>query len=108
MQVKWSKQAGRELDIILVYTKERFGEKIAVQFFERVKKHTHRLSQNPYLGFSEPLLKERHQNYRSLIFHKHFKIVYFIDYDKDTIFIADIWDTRREPVNLAKRIKKST
>lgn len=40
----------------------------------------------------------------SLLIHTHFKLVYYIA--KDTIKIADLWDTRRDPDKLKKRIKK--
>lgn len=105
MQVKWSEQAKRELDVILVYGKDNFGEEVAIKLFETTKEFTFHLAQNPHLGFPEPLLKGRNKVYRSLVIHKHYKIVYYADEKKNTIFIADIWDVRREPIKLLKRIK---
>jgi hypothetical protein len=32
-------------------------------------------------------------------------IIYWYDEPNDTVYIEDIWDTRRAPQNLAKRIK---
>ena len=34
-----------------------------------------------------------------------FKIIYHYDAVNDVVHIADIWDTRRDPIKLAKRIK---
>ena len=33
-----------------------------------------------------------------------FKIIYWYDEPNDTVYIEDIWDTRRAPQNLTKRI----
>lgn len=105
MQINWSEQAKRELDAILTYGNDNFGEQVAIKLFETTKEFTLRLTQNPHLGFPEPLLKERNKIYRSLVIHKHYKMVYYIDKEKDTIFIVDIWDVRREPIKLAKGVE---
>ena len=36
---------------------------------------------------------------------KRFKLIYYYAESSDTVHIADIWDTRREPSKLSKRIK---
>ena len=40
--------------------------------------------------------------YRSIVATKYNKIIYFID--GDTIYIADLWDTRREPDTLISKL----
>ena len=37
-------------------------------------------------------------------FCKHCKVVYFVDEEADTLVIADVWDTRREPKNLMQNL----
>lgn len=103
MQIDWSRKALRELDIIIGQCEEQFGIRIALRFYHSVNDFEVRLSENPSLGHPEPLLAERKRNYRSLLIHKHFKLVYYAT--KDAIKIADIWDTRRDPDKLEKRIK---
>ena len=39
----------------------------------------------------------RKAQYRSMVIHKHFKLVYRIDEQRQVIRIAALWDTRREP-----------
>lgn len=104
MQIDWSKRALRELDIVIGQCEEEFGTRVALRFYQTITDFEVRLSANPALGYPEQFLAERSRNYRSLLIHTHFKLVYYIA--KDTIKIADLWDTRRDPDKLKKRIKK--
>lgn len=104
MQIDWSRKALRELDIAIGYCEEQFGTRIALRFYQTITDFEVRLSANPSLGYPEPLLAGRSRNYRSLLVHAHFKLVYYIA--EDVIKIADLWDTRRDPDKLKKRIKK--
>lgn len=105
MQVKWKKQAMRQLEAIIAYGEKNFGKQATVRFYSKVKACDARLADNPELGFPEPVLAERKRNYRSLLVNEHYKIIYWIDTAQNIIYIADLWDTRREPVRLAKRMK---
>lgn len=93
MQVKWSRRAGRALDTALAQGAKLFGIRATTLFYNRVKSY-------------EPLLanRPRHQ-YRSLVVHEHFKLIYYIDLPHDTLYIADLWDTRREPSRQADPLK---
>ena len=53
------------------------------------------LAANPRLGITEPLLAGRKREYRSIVVHKLFKLVYYVK--DETLYIAALWDTRREP-----------
>ncbi len=103
MQIDWSKRALRELDIVIGQCEAQFGIRVALHFYQTLTDWEVHLSDNPSLGFPEPLLVDRNRNYRSLLIHAHFKLVYYIA--KDAIKIADLWDTRRDPEKLKKRIK---
>lgn len=63
------------------------------------------LSRWPTSGFPEPLLKEAPLFYRSRHINKRFKIIYWYDEPNDMVVIEDIWDTRRNPEFLTKRVK---
>lgn len=54
------------------------------------------------MGKIEPLLAGRPQNFRSLVIHKHYKLIYYID--EDTIYIAALIDTRADPDSLAEKL----
>lgn len=102
-EVKWSKRANQARIAALTYGAEEFGIQTAQRLNNRIENYTCSLSHNPLLGATEPLLKERHLQYRSLVIHKHYKLVYRIE--DNIIYIVDFWDVRREPKQLAHRIR---
>ena len=62
------------------------------------------LAANPRLGITEPLLAGRKREYRSIVVHKLFKLVYYVK--DETLYIAALWDTRREPRAQADNLTK--
>ena len=62
------------------------------------------LAANPRLGIAEPLLAGRKREYRSIVVHKLFKLVYYVK--DETVYIAALWDTRREPRTQADNLTK--
>lgn len=107
MKYQWRKQAETQLAKEVRYCQQHFGARIALRFIDSVDKQVKLLSTQPYIGIIEPLLagRKRHQ-YRSLVVHEHFKLIYYIDQPNDILYIADLWDTRREPSRLAGEIEK--
>ena len=103
-EVKWQKRAEGELYRYLVKGFQEFGETTANKFAARVRHINEELRKFPEIGYPEPLLKERKKTYRSYHINQRFKIVYYYSSKADTVHIVDIWDTRREPNWLAKRI----
>lgn len=57
----------------------------------------------PEHGKIDPLFAHRKQLYRSIIVRRLNKIVYYIK--DDTIRIAAMWDTRREPKAQARKVR---
>ncbi len=43
----------------------------------------------------ETLLEKEPEGYRNLVVHQNYKLVYYVE--GNTIYIVDLWDTRREP-----------
>ena len=103
-KVKWQKRAERELYRYLVKGFIEFGEKTANKFADRVSHISHELEKYPEIGYPEPLLKDRKKFYRTYHINKRFDIIYYYSKSTDTVHISDIWDTRREPSSLSKRI----
>ena len=105
MQIKWSKKAGKALDEAVAQGTILFGTRTAEMFYNKIKSHETLLVTHPHLGKVEPLLahKKRHE-YRSLVVHKHFKLIYYIESVNDILYIVDLWDTRRELSVLADRL----
>ena len=103
-QVKWQKRAEKELYRYLVKGFLEFGETTANKFADRISYLNSELEKFPETGFPEPLLKGRRKLYRAYHINKRFKLIYYYAVSSDTVHIADIWDTRREPSSLARRI----
>lgn len=105
VSVIWKKRAERQLEIATTQGYKLFGERIAGNFYWQIKRQSFLLASHPHLGAIEPLLKDRQRSYRSLVVHKHFKLVYYIDEKKETLYIIALWDTRREPATLIRNIR---
>lgn len=105
MRIIWDNEAKAYLKEALAYCKDTFGQYVAQQFLDRLATLEQQLITNPERGFPEALLANRACTYRSIIVQKHFKLVYRIMEEEETIHIVDLWDTRREPQKLIKRIK---
>ena len=103
-KVKWQKRAERELYRYLVKGYLEFGETTANKFSAKVASLNSDLAKYPETGFPEPLLKDRKRLYRARHILKRFKLIYYYSERSDTVHVADIWDTRREPSKLANRI----
>lgn len=105
-QIKWSERAMNEYRLCLQYSQEEFGTKAAKRFFENVLKRTRRLERYPLTGFIEPMLADRPEGFRGSIIQKNFKLIYHYVKQDETVYIDDIWDTRREPKKLLARLER--
>lgn len=103
MTILWSARAKRELKHIAEWLDYVFGKRAANLFADDVEYWTDILAKNPEIGHSESLLADKKIHYRSLIFTKHNKLIYYIK--SESIYISDIWDMRRKPEILANRIR---
>ena len=103
LKVIWHDQAKEALRNTAKYIRERFGIQVRENFRNEVDNVQKQLMNNPYMGPEEPLLADKTIKYRSFVINKLNKIVYYVE--KDTIHIADFWDTRKEPKNQADQVK---
>lgn len=101
-KVVWTQKARKQRIEILNYGAQTFGKKIALKFKEALHEYDSLLVTNPYLGPIEPLLADEPQAFRSIVVHKHYKIVYYVNINVRTIYIISLWDTRREPKQQAE------
>ena len=97
----WNKKALQQLDAVMEYGRREFGERTVQRLYTRIMSYEPMLATNPRLGIAEPLLAGRKREYRSVVVHELFKLVYYIDETKQVIRIVALWDTRREPRNQA-------
>lgn len=103
MRIEWSSQALREWENTTRYIYNEFGRKAAEEFEKNIARWENRIAVNPELAHQEPLLKDRSRLYRGLVVSKHSKLIFYVE--AEVIYIADLWDMRREPSRLYKRIK---
>ena len=99
-EIVWSKKARESFDKCVEYTEDNFGERIANRFYDKVFKDIDRIEFFPEIGFPEPLLSERKENFRACIVQKPIKMVYHYDEKNDVVYIDNFWDMRRNPDTL--------
>lgn len=103
MRVEWSRRALHEWENTVRYIFREFGRIAAEEFEKDIARWEARIALNPELAHQEPLLKNRSKLYRGLIVSKHSKLIFYVE--QDVVYIADLWDMRREPSRLSKRLK---
>jgi toxin ParE1/3/4 len=99
MKVVWSKFAEDKLDEMYVYYLDQAGEVVARNLISSIIKHPEYLTNNPKAGQVEDLLHGRKTEYRYIVY-KNYKIIYSVDQGLQQIKIADVFDTRQNPVKI--------
>ena len=90
VKVYWKPRAISHLKKQAEWYAENMGVAAAEKFWTGMIAAGDLLSTNPHLGKNEPLLSNSRRSYRSLVQHKDYKIIYFIE-DKEHIQIVSIW-----------------
>lgn len=94
----------REMNSIVEYIADNFGKQYALEFIEEVQRNIRQIVKYPEASAVEPLLMERQTTFRSKIVSKHNKAIYYIK--GDAVYFVDLWDMRRHPDKLSKRIRR--
>jgi plasmid stabilization system protein ParE len=103
LKVIWSDFAEARLDNILQYYYDNASEKVAAKIVRNIILKTSKLIENPYIGKIEELLSDREESYRYLV-GANYKIIYSVDEENHLIKIADVFDTRQNPVKLKRNL----
>lgn len=101
MQIKWTEQSRRALDFIMTCSRDFYSLRQLKQLRYDIARCEGLLTQNPFMGAVETDLEGLDVEYRHIVLTKPFKIIYFVW--NNTVFIADIWDTRQDPATNKKR-----
>ena len=104
MKVIWLPDARIQFQEIVKSGAEKFGQNTVLRFQRNVRLQANMLGSSPRIGKREPLLMEHVKEYRCMVIKPHFKLIYHIDEQKDVVYIADFWDTQRNPDTLASRL----
>jgi len=102
LKVIWSDFAEKQLDEIYEYYLTKISVITAKKIAQSILSQTEVLKDNPYLGQKEKLLINRKIVYRYLVY-TNYKIIYSIDEQNGFVKIADIFDSRQNPVKITRR-----
>ena len=102
MNYIWDPKAQRERDAIAKYIFEHFGEQSVVKFRNDVDHAVDMILRFPSIGTIDPLFADRYVTYRSVVVDGLSKMVYRLE--EDVIYIAAMWDCRREPQVQAEQV----
>lgn len=101
LTIYWTNFSEKELKKIYEYYRAKAGVRIAKKLVEGIYDETLKLKTQPKIGQIEPLLKDRRQEFRYLVF-KSYKIIYWVNETQSRIEISDVFDTRQSPVEIAR------
>lgn len=93
-----------EVNAIVEYIVDNFGKQYALNFISELHANILHIVEYPEASSIEPLLADRQTLFRSKKVSRHNKAIYYIK--GDTIYFTDLWDMRRNPDALIKRIKR--
>jgi len=102
MKIYWTDFAKIELQKIFEYYKENASFRVAKKLVQNIAKEPHSIIKTPYIGQTEPHLPNRSVIYRYIVY-KSYKIIYYIDEDNNLLKIADVFDTRQNPVKISRK-----
>jgi toxin ParE1/3/4 len=103
LTIHWTNFSENELQNIFSFYREKAGIRVATEITEAIVNETVILENNPYIGQIEASLKDRAKEFRYLIY-SNYKIIYWINLDKNQVEIWDVFDCRQEPLKI-KRTK---
>ena len=104
--VIWTRKANDARYRALEYGTVTFGAAAVDKMNHRIEHCVRLLATNPHIGAIEQTLRNRRYEYRSLVVHRYFKIVYYIDALHEKIYITAFWDVRQEPQRLTQETKE--
>lgn len=100
LTIFWTVFARNKLEEIYEYYKLKSKSvTVAKKLVTSIVDHTIGLEHNPYLGKREELLLDRPEKFRFLVF-KSYKIIYWINEQKNRIEIVHVFDMRQDPFKI--------
>lgn len=96
LKIYWTDFSKSELHKIFDYYKQRVGLRIAKRLVIGITKEVDKLQSQPNIGQISKFLTNRKQEFRYLV-HKNYKLIYWINTDRQRIEITDVFDSRQNP-----------
>lgn len=101
LSIYWTKFAQNQLETIKSYYIKQAGLQVADKLIDGIIDRTIGLEKSPFSGQKEISLRDKPQKFRYLTY-KNYKIIYWINHEKNRIDIATVFDTRQNPKKLSK------
>lgn len=99
--IHWTDFAKAELKKIFDYHHQHASATIARRIVKKIIESTSELSKFPEIGVRENILFDRPQHFRYLV-STNYKIIYWVNSEKNQIEIVDVFDTRQNPEKLSR------
>ena len=99
LKVYWLELAEIKLRDIYNYYLIKAGKPVAEKLINGIVVTTIGIEKQPEIGQIENSLKNRKQEFRYLVY-KNYKIVYWVNYDAERVEIANVFDTRQDPIKI--------
>ena len=103
LEIFWTDFSKKELKNIFDYYKEKASINVAKTIVTGITTEAKKLINQPTIGQEEELLENDSRKFRYLVC-THYKIIYWINLEKNRIEIFDVFDTRQSPIKM-KRTK---
>ena len=105
-KIIWEENATQEYWDYVENAGKEYGKTTAQRWQKERKAIEWRLERFPDSYPPEDLLLGRDILYRRChLMNRRFKIIYYYDESEDVVHVVDIWDTKRNPSALIRRIK---
>ena len=102
LKVYWTQFAEDKLEDIFSYYSEKASIRVALNLIDGIIERSMELEKSPLVGQIELLLADRMQEFRYLVF-KNYKLLYWVNQDKNRIEIVNVFDCRQNPEKLNKK-----
>ncbi len=102
LTVYWTQFAEDKLEDIFSYYSERASFRVARNLIDGIIEKSMELENSPFIGQKELLLADRIQEFRHLVC-KNYKLLYWVNQDKNRIEIINVFDCRQNPQKLNEK-----
>ncbi len=106
LEIFWTMFAEQELFKIFNYYNQEAGYRVAKKLIDGIYDEPFKLKEQPEIGQIEELLKDREQVFRYLIHKGNFKIIYWINWERNHIEVVDVFDVRQNPPKIRRTQEK--
>lgn len=102
LKIYWTDFSKLELKEIYNYYKEKASITLAKSIAIGITQEVDKLKSQPTIGQEEVLLENDFRDFRYVLYNNHYKIIYWVNLEKNRIEIFDVFDTRQNPIKIKR------